>query len=134
MGRKTTSSLRELVRKLEKEPSFRAERRRQRPYFDLILEVIRARKRLGITQEELAARAGMQQSAISRIESGEHDIQFKTLIQLAEGLDSTIEIKIVPNVAEDEYEKLADVSLTKGGPSQSYDETPTEPLVVSVRE
>ena len=113
MGRKSTSSLKELVRKLEKEPSFRAERRRQKPFFDLILEVIRARKTLGITQEELAARAGMHQSAISRIESGEHDIQFKTLIQLAEGLDSTIEIKIVPNVAEYEYKKLPNVSVTR---------------------
>ncbi len=119
MRQKRTSSLRKLVQRLEKEPNFRAERRRQKPYFDLILEVITARKRLGLTQEELAARVGMQQSAISRIESGEHDIQFKTLIQLAEGLDSTIEIKIVPNVPDDEYENLADVSLFKGIPSQS---------------
>jgi transcriptional regulator with XRE-family HTH domain len=46
-----------------------------------------ARKRLDLTQEEVAARSGVQAGEISRIESGKRDPQVSTLEKLAAALE-----------------------------------------------
>lgn len=108
------STLEALFGELYKDPEFRKEYDRQKPYYDLILEVIRGRKRLGLTQQELAEKAGKQQSAISRIESGEYNIRFKTLIEIAEALEAKVEIKLVPkfHVADEDYTELLEIQAT----------------------
>lgn len=42
-----------------------------------------ARERLGLTQEEVAARSGVQAGEISRIERGKRDPQVSTLEKIA---------------------------------------------------
>lgn len=44
------------------------------------------RKERGLTQAQLAERAGLPQSYISRLENGEHSPTAKTITKLAEGL------------------------------------------------
>ncbi len=43
------------------------------------------RQRHGLTQAQLAAALGMKESALSRLESGEHVPNFETLARVAEG-------------------------------------------------
>ena len=95
----------EVLSELEKDPEFRNARRRIKPYFDLLKDVLRRRKKLGITQKELAKRANTHQSRISKIESGEHDIRLSTIIILAEALDAEVKIQIVPSEEGYFYEK-----------------------------
>lgn len=45
-----------------------------------------ARQKLGLTQEELAERSGVQAGEISRIEHGKRDPQVSTVERLAKGV------------------------------------------------
>jgi transcriptional regulator with XRE-family HTH domain len=49
--------------------------------------VIQRRAELGMTQEQLAERMGTSHSAISRIESGQHQTSVATLQRLAAALE-----------------------------------------------
>jgi transcriptional regulator with XRE-family HTH domain len=102
----------ELFAELNKDPEFRKEYDRQKPYYDLILEIVRRRNELNFTQKDLAERSGTHQSSISRIESGEHDIRLGTLIAIAEALKAKVEIRLVPifYVEDEEYTSLFDTS------------------------
>jgi len=114
MANNRVSTFEDLTSELERSPEFRKEFRRQKPFYDLILEIIRRRKELNLTQEELATRAGMPQSSISRMESGEHNVRLGTLIEVAEALEARVEIRLVPihYVEDEEYTKLCDMSAT----------------------
>jgi transcriptional regulator with XRE-family HTH domain len=46
-----------------------------------------ARKKLGLTQEQVAERSGVQAGEISRIESGKRDPQVSTVLKLARALE-----------------------------------------------
>jgi len=46
-----------------------------------------ARKKLGLTQEEVAERSGVQAGEISRIETGKRDPQVSTLEKLAAAVE-----------------------------------------------
>ena len=47
-----------------------------------------ARKKLGLTQEEVAERSGVQAGEVSRIERGKRDPQVSTLEKLAEAVET----------------------------------------------
>jgi transcriptional regulator with XRE-family HTH domain len=105
MTRQDVSTFEELFSELDKKSEFREEFRQQKPYYDLVLEVIRYRKRLGLTQQQLAERAETHQSNISRIESGEHDIRLSTLVAVAEALETTVHIRLSPIASDYEYQR-----------------------------
>ena len=46
-----------------------------------------ARKRLGLTQEEVAERSGLQAGEVSRIEAGKRDPRVSTVERLAAALE-----------------------------------------------
>jgi transcriptional regulator with XRE-family HTH domain len=94
--RKRTTSLDELVSVLEGDPEFVQADRRLKPYYDLVLAIVRRRNELGLTQKDLAVRAGTHQSRISKIESAEHDIRLSTLIQIANALNAEVSIQLIP--------------------------------------
>jgi ribosome-binding protein aMBF1 (putative translation factor) len=66
----------------------RAEYERLAPFEGLARLVIMRRAALGISQEQLARRMLTTASAISRIESGQHATNARTLMRLAEALDA----------------------------------------------
>ena len=107
-----------LMVKLEQDPEFVMEYRRQQPYYDLVVEIIRRRRELNITQEELAGLAGMRQSSIARLESAEHNARLETIIKVAEALDARLEIRLVPNrhVEEGEFTRLFQVKASTPPP------------------
>jgi transcriptional regulator with XRE-family HTH domain len=76
---------------------------------DLVRE---ARKRAGLTQSDLAARAGTTQSAIARLESGRPDVSLNEVIRLVRLCGLDVEVAIVPHDDSDmaQAERLA--SLT----------------------
>lgn len=121
-----TDTFEDLLQELHKDPGFRIEYERKRPYYAIIREIIDCRKLRGITQKELAQRAGMQQSTISRIESGEHNVQIDTLIRIAEALDMSLDIRFVPVMDHEDFEKLSKISLSSQAPIKSYQQTPAK--------
>ena len=58
--------------------------------FQLVRAMIKARYDAGLTQKELAAKTGIQQANISRIENGNGNPSISTLYKLAEGLEKKI--------------------------------------------
>jgi transcriptional regulator with XRE-family HTH domain len=99
------SALQDLKRRLDEKPEFRREYRRQSPFYDVLRAVIQRRHELGLTQEELARRAGTHQSRISRIENAEYDIQLSTLTDIAEALGVRVEISFAPIAEYEQPEK-----------------------------
>jgi transcriptional regulator with XRE-family HTH domain len=51
--------------------------------------LLQARKRYGLTQEEVSARSGVHPTEISRIENGQRDVQISTIFKLAKAFDLT---------------------------------------------
>jgi ribosome-binding protein aMBF1 (putative translation factor) len=64
------------------------------PAFEIAAELLRARKRTGLSQAELAERMGTSQSAIARMESGEALPSTKSLLRFAEATGSKIELRL----------------------------------------
>jgi DNA-binding XRE family transcriptional regulator len=63
--------------------------------FDLAHELIAARSRAGLTQDELAKRMGTTQSAIARLESGARMPSVTTLLKFAQATRSRPIIKLL---------------------------------------
>ena len=57
-------------------------------------QLIALRLKRGMTQKDVALKAGTTQSAIARIENGEQNISIKTLTKLAEALKADIKIEL----------------------------------------
>lgn len=60
----------------------------------LVRALVDARKRLGITQQELAKRTGMTASALSRMEAGAVDPRWSTIARVSHALGARIELMI----------------------------------------
>jgi transcriptional regulator with XRE-family HTH domain len=54
---------------------------------DLGTNLREARKRLGLTQEQVAERSGVHATEVSRIEAGKRDPQISTLLKLAKAVE-----------------------------------------------
>jgi len=65
--------------------------RAQRYYF--LMSLIKARVAKKVTQKQLADLIGMQQSAISRIESGKGNPSMNTLLKIAKTLDVNLVVE-----------------------------------------
>jgi transcriptional regulator with XRE-family HTH domain len=77
-----------------------------------------ARKRAGLTQAELAARAGTTQSAIARVESGAVSPSLEHLTQLVQAAGFDIDVRLVPYDDHDLSMGLRNRTLT---PEQRLD-------------
>lgn len=80
-------------------------------YMRLGKSVRARRERIGLTQEELAARVGLLRTSISNIEHGRQKIQVHTLCALAEALGVT-PIALLPTPFDDR--DLAEVQAVPG--------------------
>ena len=77
------------------DPEFAREWERLEPEYAVINAILDAQQELDITQSELAARCGMKQSALSRLETGKTSPTLKTLQQLADGMGKKLVIQFV---------------------------------------
>lgn len=63
-------------------------------YEEIKRQIIKARTDLGITQKELAAKAGLTQANISKIEKGISHPTVDTLLKLAQALNKRLIIRL----------------------------------------
>ena len=73
---------------------FQEEYDKLQPRYELISQIIEARKSMKMTQEELAKRAGTRKSNISRLESGSYNPSLDFLIKIAKSLGKDVHIEI----------------------------------------
>lgn len=73
-------------------PEAKEQRRVFEQAYDVAVQVIELRERHGLTQAELAARCGIDQGDISRIERGSTSPTAKTLQRIAAALDSDLRL------------------------------------------
>ena len=75
------------------DPEFRTLYEKQQPERELILQLVKARAELNLSQKELAEKLGIKQSHISRLENGNHNPSLAFMQRLAEGLGRTLYIE-----------------------------------------
>lgn len=81
----------------ERIPGYKEARQVAAAEFRLLRELLDARKRAGLTQEDVALRMGTTRSAISRLEaSRKHLPALSTLRRYADVLDCDVVIHLVP--------------------------------------
>ncbi|HIZ55934.1 MAG TPA: helix-turn-helix domain-containing protein [Firmicutes bacterium] len=76
-----------------KDPETKAEFEALRPQYEIISQIIKARNEQGLTQEDLAARTGLQRSNISRLESGNYNPSIELLARVARGLGLELHVE-----------------------------------------
>lgn len=87
-------SLDEVFAESEKDPRWAEAYAKADIEVRLALQIIKARKKAGLTQGQLARAAGTTQSVISRIESGNQNLTVKTLARIATVLHATLIIQL----------------------------------------
>ena len=87
---------RELDKKWMKDPKFVREWEKVEPEYQLARNLIGARLKRKLSQEELARKAGTKQPVISRIESMASSPSVSLLKRLAEALDTKLQITFLP--------------------------------------
>ena len=91
----------ELKNKALKKTLVKKEYNALEPEFSLLRDMLRARKKVGLSQAQVAERMGTKSSSITRLESslssGKHSPSLATIKKYAEALGCHLEIKIVHN-------------------------------------
>ena len=90
------SEFQELLQEQLKDPDFKKEWDDIQPEMDVIRAMIDARIEQNLTQKELAARTGIDQADISKLENGTRNPGLKLLKKLASGLGMQLKIEFVP--------------------------------------
>lgn len=81
---------------LMKDPKFRHEYEKLQPHFEIASQIIEARIKRGITQEELAKRMGTGQAVISRLEGMNARPSISLIQRVADALGLKVELKFTP--------------------------------------
>lgn len=89
------SDFRKYLEKQLQNPDFKAEWDALEPELSIMQAVIDARKESGLTQQQLAERAGISQADISKLENGNANPSLKTLQRLASAMDKKLKISFV---------------------------------------
>ncbi|HKS89777.1 MAG TPA: helix-turn-helix transcriptional regulator [Stellaceae bacterium] len=91
-----TKSFDALKAELLRDPAVRAEYDARAEEFEIASELITARLRAGLSQEQLARRMDVSQSAVARIESGRHWPSRATLQRYAEATGTRPVVRLIP--------------------------------------
>jgi ribosome-binding protein aMBF1 (putative translation factor) len=90
------TTFREDLEQRLKNPQFREEYEQLESDFIIMQALIDARKKLGLTQQQLAQRTKINQADISKIEKGISNPSLNTLKKLAKGMNMRLQIKFIP--------------------------------------
>lgn len=60
---------------------------------EIVAAIVARRKMLGLTQEQLAHRAGLSRRTIISVEAGRHDIGIRKLLRLLDSTGLTLSVK-----------------------------------------
>lgn len=94
------SDLKSYLNEQMKDDEFKKEWDDLEPEYNMIQAIIDARKSKKMTQKELAERTGIDQSDISKIETGSANPALSTLKRLAEGMDMILKLEFIPKHAK----------------------------------
>ena len=89
-------SYKEVKKRFLSEPEFRREYEALGPEFELVESIIKRRIELKMSQEELAAKVGTGQAAISRLESGNANPTLASLVEIAAALEADLHVELKP--------------------------------------
>ena len=90
------TELKNLKKKLLKDPDVRTEYEVRQGEFAIVLALIAARKRDGLTQEQVAERMGTVQPVIARVESGRQRPSLKTIERYAKATGHRAVVSLEP--------------------------------------
>jgi transcriptional regulator with XRE-family HTH domain len=94
----------DLVREMLKDPAVKAEYDAQAEEFALLDELLKARRRAGLTQAQVAARMGTKTPAVARLEGGggsrQHSPSVATLRKYARAVGCLLEIRLRPRTGK----------------------------------
>jgi ribosome-binding protein aMBF1 (putative translation factor) len=83
-----------------RDPEVREEYRRTALAHAVAMRVLRYRTDHGLSQSALGRQLGMAQSAIARMEAGDHEPSLDMLVRLSRGLALEFHIEITPSALE----------------------------------
>ncbi len=83
MNERESMDAEEFFSEFRGDPEYERERALLRPRTNLAVNLLRLRREQGLTQAELAARAGMRQPRIAEIERGDYNARLDTVAKLA---------------------------------------------------
>ena len=86
----------DMLSKQLQDEEFKKEYDAIQPEMDVIRAMIDARIKNNLTQKELAARTGIDQADISKLENGTRNPSLKLLKRLAHGMGMQLKIEFVP--------------------------------------
>lgn len=89
-----TRNIDELWEKHASDPEARKAYEELSPYEAIARQLIAFRIKNGLTQRDLARLAGMHQSAIARLESGEHEPTLRTLQRVTHAMGGTLVLEV----------------------------------------
>lgn len=89
-------NFKEYKKELMKDPEFVKTYEDLQPEMDIVKAIIDARIKQNLSQKELSKLTGINQSEISKLESGERNPSIKLLQRLADGMGLTLKISFVP--------------------------------------
>ena len=95
-----------------KEPKYRKAYDALEEEFALAASVIEARKRAGLTQQQLARKMGTTQPVVARLEGGSIHPSLRTLQRLAEATGSRLLISFEPGLRSTNKRVIASKSFT----------------------
>ena len=90
------SSYKEYKKRALQNPQIKAEYDALQPEYDIIQVMIDARVQQNMTQKELAAKTGITQADISRIENGTRNPSLGMVKKLAQGLGMQLKLEFIP--------------------------------------
>lgn len=78
--------------KFKKDKEYQRLLREEGELLDIVIQIALARKKKRLTQTQLAKKAGMPQSQVALIESGNHNVTIRNLTRIANALDLKITV------------------------------------------
>lgn len=69
---------------------------KEKKYYGIAIELKRKREELGLTQEELAQKANIPRTTITKIESGSRNTTLETILTLSQAMGTQVQMKFVP--------------------------------------
>lgn len=67
------------------------------PEFDIARKIIGLRHGLGLSQRDLASKAGIKQPQLARIETGKQSPRLDTIVSIASSVGYAVELNFVPD-------------------------------------
>lgn len=86
----------QLRKELLSDPKVKAEYDRLGPQFELADELVKARSRAKLSQEEVAKRMGTTQSVVAKLESGRAKPSIRSLERYAAAIGARIRYQLLP--------------------------------------